>query len=211
MTGESVAPMPVLGRTKKDVLSEFRRSELLIAARTIFGKKGFHDASIEEIAELAEVAKGTVYLYYKSKRELYMEALRFGVESLNNELKAKVGGPGSCLETLRVLTETKILFFEENRDFFRIYYSELAKLPSHPAAIAMVRDLYAEHARIFEQLLRNGIRRREVRNLDVEKMAFAIADVTRGIATQRLLGTSKTGIENDVDFVVDLIWKGIAR
>ena len=203
--------MPVMGRTKKDVLSEFRRSELLIAARAVFGKKGFHDASIEEIAELAEVAKGTVYLYYKSKRDLYMEALRFGVESLNKELKARLGGPGTCLETLRVLTETKIQFFEENRDFFRIYYSELGKLPSHPAAIAMVRDLYAEHARIFEQLLRNGIRHREVRNLDVEKMAFAIADITRGIATQRLLGTSKTGLDEDVDFVVDLLWKGIAR
>ena len=62
--------MPVLGRTKKDVLSEFRKSELLNAARAVFGKKGFHDASIEEIAEMAEVAKGTVYLYYKSKNDL---------------------------------------------------------------------------------------------------------------------------------------------
>jgi len=71
--------MPVLGRTKRDVLSEFRRSELLTAARIVFGKKGFHDASIEEIAEMAEVAKGTVYLYYKSKKDLYLEAVRFGV------------------------------------------------------------------------------------------------------------------------------------
>ena len=86
--------MPVLGRTKKDVLSEFRRSELLTAARAVFAKKGFHDASIEEIAEMAEVAKGTVYLYYKSKNELYMEALRFGLESLNKELNARAGRPG---------------------------------------------------------------------------------------------------------------------
>lgn len=203
--------MPVSGRTKKDILSDFRRSELLIAARAVFGKKGFHDASIEEIAEMAEVAKGTVYLYYKSKRELYMEALRFGVESLNKELKAHADQPGSCLQILRVLTEIKLAFFEEHRDFFRIYYSELGNLPRHPSGIAMVRDLYAEQASVFEQLLRNGIRRREVRNLDVEKMALAIADVTRGIATQRLLGTSKTERQTDVDFVVNLIWKGIAR
>ncbi len=203
--------MPVLGRTKKEVLSEFRRSELLTAARTIFGRKGFHDASIDQIAEMAEVAKGTVYLYYKSKKELYMEALRYGVESLNRELRARASQPGSCLETLRALTETKIVFFEENRDFFRIYYSELGKLPSHPSAVAMVRDLYTEQASVFERLLRDGIRRREVRVIDVEKTAYAIADVTRGVATQRLLGTSKTTLEDDVDFVVNLIWKGIAR
>src|SRR4030095_10700541 len=104
LTGGSLKPMPVLGRTKKDILSEFRRTELLTAARAIFGKKGFHEASIDEIAEMAEVAKGTVYLYYKSKKDLYMEALKFGVESLNKELKARAGQGGDCLATLRVLT-----------------------------------------------------------------------------------------------------------
>jgi TetR/AcrR family fatty acid metabolism transcriptional regulator len=203
--------MPVLGKTKKDVLSEFRRSELLTAARSIFGKKGFHDASIDEIAELAEVAKGTVYLYYKSKKDLYMEALKFGVESLNKQLKARAEAGATCVDTLRLLTETKISFFEENRDFFRIYYSELGKLPGHPSAIPFVRDLYSEQAKVFESVLRSGIRRREIRNLDVQKMALAIADLTRGIATQRLLGTWRTPLAEDVEFIVNVIWKGIAR
>jgi AcrR family transcriptional regulator len=203
--------MPVLGRTKKDVLSEFRKSELLNAARAVFGKKGFHDASIEEIAEMAEVAKGTVYLYYKSKNDLYLEALRFGIESLVKELRARADNPGSCLETLRVLTHTKIVFFEENRDFFRIYYSELGKLPAHPAGLTLVRDLYTEQAEVFQRVLREGIKRREVRNLDIEKTAFAIADLTRGIAMQRLLGMSRTRLEDDVEFIVNVIWKGIAR
>ena len=203
--------MPVLGRTKKDVLSEFRRSELLTAARAVFGRKGFHDASIEEIADMAEVAKGTVYLYYKSKKDLYLEALRFGLELLIKQLKARADLPGSCLETLRALTETKIVFFEENGDFFRIYYSELGKLPGHPAALSLVRDLYTQQVKVFEGVLRRGVKRREVRNLDIEKMAFAIADLTRGIATQRLLGMSKTPLSEDVEFIVSVIWKGIAR
>jgi AcrR family transcriptional regulator len=203
--------MPVLGRTKKDVLSEFRKSELLNAARAVFGKKGFHDASIEEIAEMAEVAKGTVYLYYKSKNDLYLEALRFGIGSLVKELKARADNSGGCLETLRLLTHTKIVFFEENRDFFRIYYSELGKLPAHPAGLTLVRDLYTEQAEVFQRVLRVGIKRREVRNLDIEKTAFAIADLTRGIAMQRMLGMSKTRLEDDVEFIVNVIWKGIAR
>jgi hypothetical protein len=75
----------------------------------------------------------------------------------------------------------------------------------------MVRDLYVDQTRVFERILRNGVRQREVRAIDVEKTAFAIAELTRGVATQRLLGTSKTSLEDDVNFVVDLIWKGIAR
>jgi len=60
-------------------------------------------------------------------------------------------------------------------------------------------------------VLRQGIKRREVRPLDIEKTAFAIADLTRGIAMQRLLGMSSTRLEDDVEFIVNVIWKGIAR
>jgi len=203
--------MPVMGKTRKDVVSEFRRSELLTAARTVFSKKGYHDATIDDIAEIAEVAKGTVYLYYKSKKEIYLEALRFGIETLNSELLLRASGPGSCLEKLRILTATKMEYFEENRDFFNIYYSELGKLPSHPAGLELVKDLYFKQAKIFARLLREGVRRGEIRNLNVEKTAFAIADLTRDVTTQRVLGFSKASVKSDTDFVVDFIWKGIAR
>ena len=203
--------MPVLGRTRKDVLSEFRRSELLLAARAVFGKKGFHDASVEEIAEMAEVAKGTVYLYYKSKNELYMAALHFGIESLNRELKQRADQPGGCLETLRALIQTKIVFFEENRDFLRIYFSELGKLSVRRPGVARVGGLYTDQAGVFERVLRDGIKRREVRTLDPGKTAFAIADLTRGIVTQRLMGLSKARLDVDVEFILDVIWKGIRR
>src|SRR6187399_944087 len=98
--------MPVHGKTRKEVLSEFRRNELLMAARTIFSQKGFHEATIDDVAEAAEVAKGTVYLYYKSKRDLYLEALRHGIESLNRELNLKAAEAGVFLEKLRILTTT---------------------------------------------------------------------------------------------------------
>jgi AcrR family transcriptional regulator len=203
--------MPVHGKTRKDVLSEFRRTELLTAARAIFSKKGFHEATIDDVAEAADVAKGTVYLYYKSKRDLYLEALRFGIESLNRELEAKAAEAGSCLEKLRILTATKMSFFEDNREFFNIYYSELGKLPSHPAGLDLVKDLYFAQAKIFARLLQEGIRRGEFRKMNVEKTAFAVADLTRDVTTQRVLGFSKTSMKNDIDFVVDFIWKGISR
>jgi AcrR family transcriptional regulator len=203
--------MPVLGKTKKDVLLEFRRNELLSAARAIFAKKGFHDATIEEIADAAEVAKGTVYLYYKSKKDLYLQALRFGIELLNNELKDKASIPGSFEDKLRRLSACKIAFCDENRDFFRIFYSELGKLTTHPAGTSFVKDLYFAQARIFERILHDGIKRREVRNLNMEKMAFAITDLTRSVTTQRILGFSKSSIEDDIDFIVNFILKGITR
>jgi hypothetical protein len=71
--------MAIAGKTKKDVLLEFRTAEILDAARTVFAQRGFAGATIDAIALAAGVAKGTVYLYFESKRELFLASLREGV------------------------------------------------------------------------------------------------------------------------------------
>ena len=73
--------MSTVIKTKKDVITEFRTSGILEAARKVFAEKGFHEATMDDIAEAAGVAKGTVYLYYESKRDVYFAALKFGITS----------------------------------------------------------------------------------------------------------------------------------
>src|SRR5258706_3438705 len=112
-------------KTRKDVLQEFRTSELLSAARRVFSRKGFHDATIDDIAHEAGVAKGTVYLYFKSKQDIYLDALRDGVETLIQEMLAAVTGPGAAEAKLRQLIAVKLAFFDKHREFFQIFQSEL--------------------------------------------------------------------------------------
>ena len=76
--------MPYQGRTKTDVVSEFRRDEILDAAHRVFASQGFRDATVDHIAEAAGVAKGTVYLYFKSKDDLYWAALHRGLDRLHD-------------------------------------------------------------------------------------------------------------------------------
>ena len=85
--------MPVAGRTRKDVVTEFREAEILQAARQVFARQGFADASMEEIAQVAGLAKGTLYLYYDSKRELYRAALRAGLVELATRSSGRSGRP----------------------------------------------------------------------------------------------------------------------
>ena len=74
--------MPVHGKTKQQVVTEFRRAEILDAARTVFASNGFDTATVDDIALAAGVAKGTIYLYYPSKRDIYWAALMAGVDDL---------------------------------------------------------------------------------------------------------------------------------
>jgi AcrR family transcriptional regulator len=198
-------------KTKKDVVTEFRTSGILEAARKVFATKGFNDATVDDIASAAGVAKGTVYLYYGSKRDIYFAALKFGIEQMYSMLQDELKKASTPADKLRTLIGVKLAYFDDNRDFFKIYYSELGNICLHPGTIdSEFKALYLQQAKVVEGILKEGARKKVIRPVRAEQAAFAISDVIRGVVTQRVLGWSKSKISQDVDFIFDLIWKGIA-
>jgi AcrR family transcriptional regulator len=211
MTGESVEVVVRVVKTKKDVLTEFRTTEILEAARRIFAKRVFHDATVDDIAAAAGLAKGTVYLYYRSKQEIYLAALKLGVARMSALMLEQVNTASTTQEKLRALIAAKLAYCDENKDFFKIYYSEVARISMHPGAIdTECKALYLEQARIVETILKGGIKEGHIRLVRLHEAAFAITDLIRGVATQRVLGWSKSKPAEDADFIFDFIWKGIA-
>ena len=198
-------------RTKKDVVTEFRTAGILEAARKVFATKGFSQATVDDIASAAGVAKGTVYLYYESKRDIYFAALKFGIEQMYSRLDEELKKVSTPEEKLRTLIGVKLAYFDDNRDFFKIYYSELGNICIHPGTIdSEFRAMYLGQAKVVEAILKEGARKKIIRPVRTEQTAFAISDVIRGVVTQRVLGWSKSKISQDVEFIFDLIWKGIA-
>ncbi|MGE5325837.1 MAG: TetR/AcrR family transcriptional regulator [Deltaproteobacteria bacterium] len=199
-------------KTKKDVVTEFRTSEILAAAHRVFGDKGFHAATIDEVARAANVAKGTVYLYYRSKHDLYWAALEVGIRNMLSRTKANIDRARSTEEKIHAFIETKVRYFDENREFFRIYYSEFGNVLTHPAESR--RDftrLYRSQAQMLEAVLERGLRRKEVRCTRSDSTALAISELTRGLIIHRLLGWSKARVEDDIRFLFEFVQKGIGR
>jgi AcrR family transcriptional regulator len=198
-------------KTKKDVVTEFRTAGILEAARKVFAQKGFNLATVDDVAAAAGVAKGTVYLYYESKRDIYFAALKFGLERMYSVLDEKLKNAATPEDKLRTFIAVKLAYFDDNRDFFKIYYSEIGNICIHPGTIdSEFQALYLEQAKVIESILKEGARKKVLRSVRADQAAFAISDIIRGVVTQRVLGWSKSKISQDVDFIFDLIWKGIA-
>src|SRR3954465_3637975 len=72
------APPPPGGAPprRSPVLRDERRAQLVAAAREVFGERGYHTATVDDITRAAGVAKGTFYLYFDEKREVYYELVR---------------------------------------------------------------------------------------------------------------------------------------
>ncbi len=200
-----------MGRTRKDVLTEFRTATILQAAHRIFAKRGFDRATIAEIASAAGVAKGTVYLYYRSKREVYRATLERGLVMLHEETTRQLEAADTIGQKVHAVIATKLRHFEEHRDFFRIYASELGRSATgHTRLRRRLDELFLGQVRLLEQELRQAMRRRLVRRLRPEAAAFAVLDLTRGVVAQRLRGWSRAPLDQDIASTFDFVWKGLA-
>ncbi len=99
-----------------------RRKSILKAAREVFFKKGFMASTIEEIAGRCGLAKGTIYLYFKCKEELYVSIMAEGLGLLKKALAKTAGLPLQSDELLFHVLETYFAFYRKNRKYFRIMF-----------------------------------------------------------------------------------------
>ena len=96
------------------------RAELLAAARQVFAARGYHEASIAEITELADVGVGTFYLHFRDKDEAFTTLLEEGFQQLRAEVTAAVKQQASEQPTLPIIVQAIFQHAYERRDLFEI-------------------------------------------------------------------------------------------
>src|SRR5882724_327139 len=101
-----------LRKTRKDVLSEWRRDEILQAACRIFASLGYSAANVEDIAKEAGMAKGTVYLYFKSKEEIFAAVLARDLESLTDRTIEGMSAVESFADRLTVFLNLRSAYIQ---------------------------------------------------------------------------------------------------
>lgn len=99
-----------------------RRQSILEAAREVFFEEGFHRATVDSVAERAEVSKGTVYLYFDSKESLLAALLLEGLITLVDVLEDAYDGGQSLTpdQRLRHLGGAYLQFFQQEPQYFRL-------------------------------------------------------------------------------------------
>ncbi len=111
---------PTFTRRQKE--KRDRHEAILAAAREVFFQDGIHHATVDSIAAKAEVAKGTVYLYFRSKETLLAHLVMEGLDSLNARLERayEANMPHPAETRLRRLAAAYFDFYLEEPDYFRL-------------------------------------------------------------------------------------------
>lgn len=174
-----------LSRKERERLQH--RQEILDTSLKLFSEQGFHNVSMQQIAEASEFAVGTLYNFFDSKEALFDELSRSCGERITNKLIAILDGPGTEGERLTNFIRYAPVLLEEYAAFIKLYVSELgirgAKLSKRPAKEDFDAVLNARLKQLLEAGIRKGIFRRvdpaiatKAISSTIETLAFEIAD-----------------------------------
>jgi len=155
MTNQSVIMRQETRAVKTVVRNpDSRKRQILVAARRLLIRRGFQDIVLDDVAHEAGVAKGTLFLYYKSKEELFAAALADLVDSLGLELAALTKTPLQGRKILDAAARVVLGHFDFSRDFMSQFSS--GRLPGCGARAAekLKEKIGANHARVREILVK---------------------------------------------------------
>ena len=108
--------MGVLERKEREKLQ--RRNVIIDAAERVFFKIGIDTASMDQVAAEAELSKGTLYLYFKSKEELYKAIVIRGFIALKRKLKEAANSQETGLQSVKAISKAYIEFSKEHLGYF---------------------------------------------------------------------------------------------
>ena len=132
-----------------------RKEDIIKIASKLFAKKSYHDVKMDEIADELGIAKGTIYLYFKSKEKLYLEILEESYESIEALLEKEIANDEPAPIKLRKTLTIIFSFYRRNLDVLKI----LSRDETH-----LIKEHYefTEHWRLrriklYEKILHKGV------------------------------------------------------
>lgn len=187
---------------KPDV-SEQRRAQIIEAAMKVFSREGFHKARMEDIAEEAELSKGALYWYFKSKDKIISAILSGLFERELSSVAAYAVQGDTARGTLEKMGELISDDFISMKPFISIIYEFWAMSMRNKAIGDVIREMMWRYVEVFIPIFEHGVENGEFRQLDARDTAMAFGALIEGSI---LIWSYDM---NNLDFK-ELITKGIA-
>lgn len=154
---------------RKEREKQQRREEIIQAAEKVFYSMGLESATMDDIAAQAELSKGTLYLYFRSKEELFFEVARKAIGLLNSHTSAAAEIAGNAIEKLGEMGKATVQFMHSHPKHMQAILSIMG---SHPGGTELTRGdvqsiVYGESSvgmvmRVVEEGIRDKLIRSDI-------------------------------------------------
>jgi AcrR family transcriptional regulator len=196
--------------TKKEVVAAFRTREILAAARSLMEQKGVDALTMDEIAQAARVAKGTIYLYFQSKDELIQALLSQVGEAMVLDLEAILNKPDSPPEKLRQVATLLLNYVDQESALFPVYLRELVRSKSgRETTLSSLQELEERIVALITQIFAEGIAQQQFIPADPRLLTFMLKGLGRAVGYYQMTRDQKDTIQEALPVVLTLLFSGI--
>jgi len=174
-------------KTRQEVIRDFRCDQILAAAREVIAEAGYAEASVDRIAEVAGVARSTVYVYFDGKEAILESCFDQNRREIEERMRSAVEKAKGVEPKLAAFLEATFGYVDEHRQLFRAVMAVQGLDPffegeSVPSELARLRD----HARlVLAGLLEEGATSGEIPQQDLSRAADLLGVLIYGSLMRR--------------------------
>lgn len=200
---------------RREIIRERHKQEIIESALYLFGKKGYKDTTIEEIAEYAQFSKGAIYFYFSSKKQLFDEILKSlfdKVQSFADEARAH---KGDAKEKLRTYALKLVHFFlVENRYSFLVMMQAIMQMEAEEKETTKnyVMERLHQISKTLTDIIKADIKTGKLKNINPNIVIIAfngmLRDIIYGCLTENGIDMKP---EEMVDTILTIIFDGISK
>ena len=183
-----------------------KKERIVQTAIAFFGEQGYDATTVEEIAHQAKIAKGSVYLYYPSKEEIYRDVIIRAAEARRRHVQVVSAGPDEDVRrTLARLITNELRFARSERRYYRLLISnDQSDSGKYGKEIKALR---LEFLSDLTDQIRVGMLRGVIREGNPVLLGQLLNGMVRG-AYQLLVENSAMAVDQIVLSILDLLWRG---
>ena len=191
----------------RDTRANDKRARILDAAIKVFAERGFHSATVAEIARAAGVADGTIYLYFKGKDDLLLRLFDEKMTELLAEVKA-VAQERTAPDKLRRFIQLHLALVERNPDLASVLIVELRQ--SAQFLKAADRQKLAAYVDLIADVVRSGQESGELdRNISPSTVKRAVFGALDELALGWLVGGRRAALKKTAAEVAEWMVRGL--
>lgn len=185
------------------------REKILNAALDLFYEKGFHLATVDEIAERAGVGKGTLYRYFANKGALFNEIIASRLGELEREAQAVLDGQDDVLTMISKYIQVYFTFFDHNKRLYRLILQERLDLADQ------VQELYVKKVMrripVLKRKIREASHAGTLKDVDFQTVFFGVMGFIHGVIQKWLVQDCSYPLVNELPTVMEVLFYGFVK
>ncbi|UCE86254.1 MAG: TetR/AcrR family transcriptional regulator [Deltaproteobacteria bacterium] len=198
-------------KSKEELLKQFRRNEILDAARDVIGHQGVTEISMERIAQQAGVAKGTLYLYFENKDALLESALEYTYQEFMERCRSAADAATGCAAKIRAIASSIVASNAEQRAFGQALQERPELGPEGVSAFSeRLREQIMPFVEFVAEIFQAGVRAGEFRAIDGMRAARLFLSLMRGLAFQQIRDPQPPDANQELDALLDIFFHGVS-